>query len=246
MIFLFPLADPGHPAAVRHLTPEVVNEGFGAFARYVRQHIIPACDKLGIPPRVMWWNPFGFHRPSLYDFDQYLLAMENPKLHLAVKSFVESLAPLTDDGVEQWAYIGIDGLHLDRPGDRLWRTVASVRPYLDAGMRLVVDAVANAAPEHPAARAVYSLREHGVPVSVEGKPERDGWEIVGEHKLMQDDQDPRGIATDFPESTIVWVRQRPHPMEEVGRARGYENAGYTPAVNFWGLLGRGVKIEEVW
>lgn len=126
----------------------------------------------------MLHNPFGTLADEKMQLDQYLHAQE-AGLGFILDDFVAQWKPITESGIEVIGYVGsgrndpsFDAL-IDDPAAWQARAMASVRPLLDAGMSIGLDAAAPAVAGSPTHVFAERLREMGVRVYVEAKPKRD-------------------------------------------------------------------------
>lgn len=123
-------------------------------------------------------NPWGALAGEPMQLDQLLHAREIG-LTSVTEGFVDAWKPLTEAGIEVIGYVGsgrgdpdFEVLEAD---EEAWidRAMLSVQPLLDAGMDIGLDASAPAAITHPVYEFAQRLREQGVVVYVEAKPDRD-------------------------------------------------------------------------
>jgi hypothetical protein len=126
--------------------------------------------------RVLLHNPFG-SKPfePYYQFDQYLEALENPNPNLT-QGFAEAWRPITDAGTEVIAYLGKlpgdpDFENLTDFNQYMDRVMRSIDPILRAGMSIGLDAPVIAGVTSRTWMVVEALRNSGVRVYAENRPE---------------------------------------------------------------------------
>lgn len=126
--------------------------------------------------RILLHNPFGTRLDEpVFQFDQFILAQQ-AGLTNVTETFVDAWRPVTAAGVEVIAYIGklwgdpdFDGLtDFDQYMDRVMR---SIRPMIDAGVSIGFDSIVAATYDSRAYMVVEAVRNSGVKVYNENRPE---------------------------------------------------------------------------
>lgn len=148
-----------------------------SWATFVRLTVKPQIER-GIR-RIQLHNPFGALAGEVMQLDQFLHA-QDAGLRFITEGFVEAWQPVTEAGVEVIGYVGCGKLDPDfdvflESGDfGAWqsRAMASLKPLIDAGMSIGLDASASTAETSQTFALAESLRAQGVRVYVEAKPDR--------------------------------------------------------------------------
>lgn len=156
----------------------------GSWAEWVAANVTPLLAR-GVR-RFELHNPFGALADEPMQLAQSIHAREAGLTHL-VAGFADAWAPVTAAGVEVIGYVG-SGRFEAGFGEleaNAWRGRAAraLAPMLDAGMSIALDASAAAAEGSQTHRLAERLRDSGVIVYAEAKPNRSspcwhGWPII--------------------------------------------------------------------
>ncbi|MEM1212183.1 MAG: hypothetical protein AAGI68_07775 [Planctomycetota bacterium] len=223
--------------------------------------------------RVMLHNPFGHEPDTSMQFDQAVHALD-AQTHWLTTGFVTAWHPVVrgdyTDGqpVEVICYLG--KLHDDpdfKPSNPLhepapfWlaRAWQSLRPPLEAGMSIAMDASSNAPEDSPQHRLIQMLRSLGVTVYVEARPYKNRPHLFGMPVISRDDFWSTSDPAKNPGARPLYARNDqlrgeiirillplPQTAEEARRRiHKIQRDGHTPALLMPTLNALGIRNREL-
>ena len=253
----------GHDPSDRGVAWNIEAEGWTGFVETFVQPQLAWGAK-----RILLHNPFGTLVGEAMQADQAIEA-QNAGLNWLLDDFVAAWQPITAQGIEVIAYLGMPrndasftGLSEQQWFDRLWQ---SLDLPLRAGMNIGFDMSLQAAPGDRDWSAVEQLHQRGVRVYGEPRPAESSlhWRamplVAEDHVWLETNPElypeTRNWAAKDSQITGEVVRLINHPppgqtLETMaywlpGQARGILREGHTVAVEVNGLIERGISMTQI-